>query len=83
MKIKKGAEQSDWPLYDAMLAYNQKFDPDNLASLEAQAPCTYRITGSSRFSKHGKKNKNKNDDENENEFHCKFKFVSHVFFIAC
>ncbi|KAJ8715204.1 hypothetical protein PYW08_005185 [Mythimna loreyi] len=69
MKIKKGSEQSEWPLYDAMLSYNQKFDPDNLASLEAQAPCNYRIRSSVRFSRHGKKNIDKNDEENENEFH--------------
>ncbi|KAJ8712465.1 hypothetical protein PYW07_005307 [Mythimna separata] len=69
MRIKKGSEQTEWPLYDAVLNYNQKFDPDNLASLDSQAPCTYRIRSSVRFSKHGKKNNDKNDDENENEFH--------------
>ena len=72
MKIKKGSEQSEWPLYDTMLKYNQKFDPDNLASLNTQAPCRYKIKGSSRYSKISKKSNDKEDEENENEFHCKF-----------
>ncbi|XP_047031743.1 uncharacterized protein LOC124638734 [Helicoverpa zea] len=63
LKIKRGEEQSDWPLYDAMLNYFEKFEPDALDL----TPCTYISIKDTRYSKHCKKSKNENESENENE----------------
>ncbi|KAH9639634.1 hypothetical protein HF086_010041 [Spodoptera exigua] len=61
------SERSEWPLYDAMLTYFEKFEPDVLTRLEAQGSCGSRIP-CARYFKHNKKNTDKNESENETEF---------------
>ncbi|XP_075980707.1 uncharacterized protein LOC142979582 [Anticarsia gemmatalis] len=65
-KIRKGTDHSDWPLYDAILSYHQKFDPDYIIRLETEPPNVFAhcFRDNPRYLK----NKNKNNDI-ENEFH--------------
>ncbi|XP_022822824.1 uncharacterized protein LOC111353858 [Spodoptera litura] len=67
MKLKKSSERSEWPLYDTMYSYFEKFEPDVLTRLEEQGTCGNRIP-CARFFKHNKKNSDKNESENETEF---------------
>ncbi|CAH2044028.1 unnamed protein product, partial [Iphiclides podalirius] len=41
LKLKKGAVNTEWPLYEAMLGYYEKFDPDYLLKLETESPCDF------------------------------------------
>lgn len=66
MKIKKGISQSEWPLYEAMLNYHQKFDPDYLTRLETEPANVF----ASCFKDNPRYLKNKNSkNEIETEFH--------------
>lgn len=67
LKMKKGAEVSEWPLYEVMLNYFQMVESDYLINLETQcATAFYRMQQKIRMSR--KKN-NLNRNEGENEFH--------------
>lgn len=73
MKLKKSSERSEWPLYDTMYSYFEKFEPDVLTKLEEQGSCGNRMP-CARFFRHNKKNSDKNENETETEFQCKYRF---------
>lgn len=67
MKLKKGAELSEWPLYDVMLNYFQTHEPEYLVKLETESPCGFiiRQRGKGRYKK-----KTTDNNDNESEFQC-------------
>ncbi|CAB3234273.1 unnamed protein product [Arctia plantaginis] len=64
-KLRKGSEESDWPLYDAMMCYLNKFDPEYLTRLENEPSNVF----ASCFRDNPRYLKNKNSkNEIEKEF---------------
>lgn len=72
LKIKKGAELSEWPLYDVMINYFQTFEPEYLLNLENETACTFIRRQKSRNKYCKQKGTDSND--NENEFQCELFF---------
>ncbi|XP_028159756.1 uncharacterized protein LOC114352370 [Ostrinia furnacalis] len=67
LKIKKGAELSEWPLYDVMLSYFQTYEPEYVVNLENEAACGFVVRRRIK-NKFSKKQKNTDSNDNENEF---------------
>ncbi|KAL0821947.1 hypothetical protein ABMA28_005338 [Loxostege sticticalis] len=65
LKIKKGAELSEWPLYDVMINYFQTFEPEYLLNLENETACTFIRRQKSRNKYCKQKGTDSNDNENE------------------
>lgn len=70
MKLKKGAELTEWPLYEPMLNYFQTHEPDYVVKLETEAACGFVVRKRGGKGRYRKKTTDNND--NESEFQCKF-----------
>ncbi|XP_053611090.1 uncharacterized protein LOC128675603 [Plodia interpunctella] len=64
IKIKKGSESSDWPLYDAMLSYYQNHELENLIKLESEN-YMIQLNASSKYCKKMGVVNDKNDNETD------------------
>ncbi|KAJ0174513.1 hypothetical protein K1T71_009621 [Dendrolimus kikuchii] len=72
LKLKKGAELSEWPLYDDMLSYFQKIEPNYLLNLETHlAPVFHEMHLKVRKTK-------KRRDLNRNETESEFQWSQHI-----
>lgn len=69
-KLKKGAEFTEWPLYDVMLEYFKNYETDYLMNLENEPAYVFfcRQRDSMKYRKK-RKGANTDDNDNENEFH--------------
>ncbi|KAM3965681.1 LOW QUALITY PROTEIN: uncharacterized protein ACR2FA_000005 [Aphomia sociella] len=66
LKIKKGAELTEWPLYEPMIKYYQEYEPDYLINLETETAGSFmmRQRNTTKYSKK-KKDTDKNDNESD------------------
>ncbi|XP_030025991.2 uncharacterized protein LOC115444372 [Manduca sexta] len=67
LKMKKGAELTEWPLYDVMVQYFQKYEPDHLVNLENDSAYTF-FRKQRDATKYCKRKRGIDDNDNENEF---------------
>lgn len=71
LKMKKGAELTEWPLYEVMISYFQKIEPDYLINLETHlAPEFHQMQQKIRQTR---KKRDLNKNEMETEFQCEWK----------
>ncbi|XP_052755013.1 uncharacterized protein LOC113516178 [Galleria mellonella] len=76
LKMKKGAELTEWPLYDAMIKYFQLYEPDYLINLEKETAGNFMVRqrNTSKYCKK-KKDTDKNGEDDEGD---EFQWSKHI-----
>ncbi|RVE47324.1 hypothetical protein evm_008005 [Chilo suppressalis] len=66
LKLKKGSDSTQWPLYDVMFKYFENFEPEYLLNLENESAVEFGVRQRS-LSRYCKKTRKDDDDDIDNE----------------